>query len=445
MACCYATGHIPDDTTRVEDEIITTIDENGRALVRYKCKGASIKYHMDIYCEKDEIVPANERPGCSHDHWYCPTQAKNRKGFYVEGDLFTTRMPQGISNPKKAVQLPVTDPKEFQMNVVKSKVKYVFVLVEEFELESRGSKELFDFYEKECNLKVFHRPIKDLSVPSQEDAKKIIGEIVHLLADKHNVLLHCLGGSGRTGTVVVGVLKVLGCAQPIREARKVKSVYLDKEVQAEFIQDISGHLGLKFVQEHPKFALHNTAEFIKELSTMGLTGKVTYKLQPAPISDDDYAALKFCWEHLDPLGSKAFSLGEVKGNGPRSLSIAEFAIAFGGFLEGVGGAMRNARRPPHHHARHKGSGGRHPRQRMFHAHACDPFAETSTGGRYRQASQRQPPKKSPIDIKGLQILVNHIAPGRLAIYFGTFVTLMQMCKGEEVNLAGASKPVQGGA
>jgi protein-tyrosine phosphatase len=45
-------------------------------------------------------------------------------------------------------------------------------------------------------------PIRDFSVPSEEELRAILDAIDEALADGHTVFVHCRGGIGRTGTVI---------------------------------------------------------------------------------------------------------------------------------------------------------------------------------------------------------------------------------------------------
>lgn len=45
-------------------------------------------------------------------------------------------------------------------------------------------------------------PIEDMAVPTQAEMKSILNTIQNVLADGHNLYLHCYAGRGRTGTVV---------------------------------------------------------------------------------------------------------------------------------------------------------------------------------------------------------------------------------------------------
>jgi hypothetical protein len=50
--------------------------------------------------------------------------------------------------------------------------------------------------------RVVSRPIRDMALPTREEAAATLDAIDGLLAEGHAVYVHCLGGLGRTGTVI---------------------------------------------------------------------------------------------------------------------------------------------------------------------------------------------------------------------------------------------------
>lgn len=100
----------------------------------------------------------------------------------------------------------------------------VLTEVEEY-LEYAGTSSLIDYYNA-LGAKVLARPIPDFGVPSRELLAEVINVATLALADGENVLVHCAGGSGRTGIVVCGVLRNLGVHDTIAWARRQKSTYV---------------------------------------------------------------------------------------------------------------------------------------------------------------------------------------------------------------------------
>lgn len=123
----------------------------------------------------------------------------------------------------------------FKRKVARNGLNTVLLLVEEHEFHEYGSDELIAFYRDGCGLEVIHRPIEDYHVPSRNVQLQDINDITARLVEGKNCLVHCFGGSGRTGTIVVGVIRNLGVKDPIRYSRAFKSVYLDTLEQETFI------------------------------------------------------------------------------------------------------------------------------------------------------------------------------------------------------------------
>ena len=53
-----------------------------------------------------------------------------------------------------------------------------------------------------CHVEIHHRPIRDYGIPTREAMKKLLDLIDRTIEINQPVYLHCLGGLGRTGTVV---------------------------------------------------------------------------------------------------------------------------------------------------------------------------------------------------------------------------------------------------
>lgn len=70
---------------------------------------------------------------------------------------------------------------------------------------------------KELGLEVLHSPIPDFTAPSLEALLEILRWIGEKTREGKRVLIHCLGGSGRSGTVAVAWL-MYSKGLPLREA-----------------------------------------------------------------------------------------------------------------------------------------------------------------------------------------------------------------------------------
>jgi protein tyrosine/serine phosphatase len=116
--------------------------------------------------------------------------------------------------------------------------------------------DLFSIYQRN-GLKVIHYPIEDYSVPKDmQSFDKLLNKIIIILKNKENILVHCEGGHGRTGLVVVGLLVKAGFdpAKAIARVCKARDV-LDSYIQIKFITYYYNYLKRK--------RLINTKDLIK--------------------------------------------------------------------------------------------------------------------------------------------------------------------------------------
>lgn len=84
-------------------------------------------------------------------------------------------------------------------------VKRVLVLAEDWEIEEAwGDRDYYFSILKNKGLEVLHEPIPNGYPPTLEQFK----EIIRWLLKDHGNLVHCVGGIGRTGTIIAGYLMV---------------------------------------------------------------------------------------------------------------------------------------------------------------------------------------------------------------------------------------------
>ena len=88
-------------------------------------------------------------------------------------------------------------------------IRHIINLMEPAEVNSKGNP--FVPYEDPmsaiaramgCNVKFDRRPIRDYGIPTPKAMKKLLDIIDLSIENNQPVYLHCLGGLGRTGTVV---------------------------------------------------------------------------------------------------------------------------------------------------------------------------------------------------------------------------------------------------
>lgn len=93
----------------------------------------------------------------------------------------------------------------------------------------------------ERGMKWYHLPITDVSVPGDgfEEAWTRAGpELRTDLAAGHNILLHCLGGLGRTGTIAARLLIELSVSaeQAIQRVRQARPGTIETDAQETYIR-----------------------------------------------------------------------------------------------------------------------------------------------------------------------------------------------------------------
>lgn len=216
----------------------------------------------------EDETPENERARLDPDHWYennltnaglfanlAPEKIEGMEEL-VPGRLFTTRMPRDL----------IEDPgerKDWLDKVKENELKVICVLTEAHEFEKySGDDGLIEFYEKECGLTVYNRAIPDFEIPASGDLVNNILDLTYHLSQGRNALIHCAGGTGRTGMVLAGVIKNLGCYDPVARIRKVKSTYVETVEQEKFLRDMPKAIDSRIVEEKPMLACAIAAEHL---------------------------------------------------------------------------------------------------------------------------------------------------------------------------------------
>lgn len=114
-------------------------------------------------------------------------------------------------------------------------------VMEEHEYGSYGIPELFerDLIE---DIEILRFAIEDMNVPKEAEAQEyeaLIREIVERMRQGKNVVVHCRGGLGRTGTVAACVLVALGrhtANDAIKAVRKARRKTIQTYDQEEFVR-----------------------------------------------------------------------------------------------------------------------------------------------------------------------------------------------------------------
>ena len=219
----------------------------------------------------EDETPENERLRLDPDHWYennltnsslfanlAPEKIEGMEQL-VPGRLFTTRMPRDIVND-------LGERNDFIDKCKKNDLKVAFVLTEPHEFEKySGTGGLIEYYNKECGLTVYNRSIPDFKIPTEGDLVDNILDLTYHLSQGRNCLIHCAGGTGRTGMVLAAVIQNFGVYDVIARIRKVKSTYVETMDQELFLKNMPKAIDKRIVKEKPMLACAIAAEHLIQL------------------------------------------------------------------------------------------------------------------------------------------------------------------------------------
>jgi protein-tyrosine phosphatase len=118
-------------------------------------------------------------------------------------------------------------------------VTRVLPMVPEEELHRYGADELLAAYGS-AGLEVHHLPVVDQKACSVEEMKAAVAWMEEGLQAGEKVVVHCVGGLGRSGMAAAALLKSRGAdpdvaIETVREARSQRA--LETSIQEQFIRD----------------------------------------------------------------------------------------------------------------------------------------------------------------------------------------------------------------
>ena len=163
---------------------------------------------------------------------YDYTQPKN-----VNGKVFLTCFP-GRNGEKISFKEDIFI--EELNNFSSQNTSTVVTLVEDKEIENLCDKKFFVRKIYSHNLKWIHMPIEDLKAPNHKFIEKWQTTKVLLkndLMEGRNIILHCMGGKGRSGTIAAILLIEFGAKhkEVIEIVRKQRKGAIETKEQEDFI------------------------------------------------------------------------------------------------------------------------------------------------------------------------------------------------------------------
>ncbi len=129
--------------------------------------------------------------------------------------------------------------------IKKNNIATIVCLISEIEFEFYGVEELKSEYKKE-GMDVFYLPILDQKIPDFPSLEKLLFWMNEKFLDKNNILIHCVGGLGRSGTIAACYLiqfnsmKAKTAIETVRKFRSERAI--ETKEQEEFIYEFEKRL-----------------------------------------------------------------------------------------------------------------------------------------------------------------------------------------------------------
>ena len=122
-------------------------------------------------------------------------------------------------------------------------VDTIIPLITDDEFGHFGVSNLIEKY-KEYNFNVHRLPIMDQLISSEEEMVNMVSYIDELMKKNEKVLIHCVGGLGRSGLVAASYLKYKGlsASQAIKTIRKTRGPRaVESKIQEDFVKNVQFH------------------------------------------------------------------------------------------------------------------------------------------------------------------------------------------------------------
>ena len=116
-----------------------------------------------------------------------------------------------------------------------------------------------------------------------------------LLSEGKNCLIHCAGGSGRTGMVVACIVKNMGVRDPVSWVRRVKSIYVETKAQEEFVENLPLVVDSRMLDRNPRLYEVIVVEHMCNLVSHGKSIADNPKLPMSEAQKADFKATFTVW------------------------------------------------------------------------------------------------------------------------------------------------------
>ena len=180
-------------------------------------------YNSGHYCRliKERILSGGQLRVDWLDHELMP-----------KGNIGLTILP-GRKDYSRSVDVDLKQLKEYGVNTI-------IPLITEDEFEHYGVSDLLEKYE-EYGFTVHRLPIMDQLISSKKEMVDMVNYLEIAVQKDEKVLLHCVGGLGRSGLVAASYLKFKGLNsdEAIKAVRKVRGPRtVESKIQEEFVENI---------------------------------------------------------------------------------------------------------------------------------------------------------------------------------------------------------------